>query len=274
LTVYNRGLARRAPFIELGVPVEESPAALAAICDVVCLCVSNGDAVEEMLFGSDGVAAADNEGLLVIDLSTIHPAKAREFARRLRQAAGMALVDAPVSGGPSGARAGTLAVFAGGDAADVERAKPVLQSFAGHITHMGPSGCGMAGKACNQMLSFAQATVMAEVLNLAARFGIDPALIPEAVAGGFADSNVMRHYGRLMVEGTYRGNTATAVKDIDIAVDLARITGSPVPMTGLVASMFRLALAQGCATGGLGAPMSFYSHGPLKACPPPEDGTR
>lgn len=267
LAVYNRGAARTEPFTALGVPALPSADALARECDVVCLCVSNGDAVEEVLFGPEGVAAGGREGLLVIDLSTIHPVQSREFAQRLRRGHGIALVDAPVSGGPSGAAAGTLAVLAGGTAEDVERARPVLQSFAGRITHMGGSGCGMAGKACNQMLSFAQATVMAETLNLAARFGIDPALIPEAVSGGFADSNVMRHYGRAMVEGTYRGNTVTAVKDIDIAADLARITGSPIPMTGLVASLFRLALAQGCTDGGLGSPMRFYSQGPLRAAP-------
>lgn len=101
--------------------------------------------------------------------------------------------------------------------------------------------------------------------HLAASFGIDPALIPEAVSGGFADSNVMRHYGRAMVDGSYRGNTVTAVKDIGIAVDLANATGSPIPLTGLVASMFRLALAQGCTDGGLGSPMRFYAQGPLRA---------
>jgi len=205
---------------------------------------------------------------LYVDVSTIHPVTTREMATRLKRERGIGWVDAPVSGGPSGATAGTLAVFAGGAAEDVERARPVLMSFAGRVTHMGGSGSGMAGKVCNQMLSFATATVIAETLNMAARFGMDPALLPEAIAGGFADSNVMRHYGRAMIEGTYCGNTRTGVKDMDIAVDLARLTGSPIPMTGLVSSMFRLALAQGCTDGGLGAPMHLYSQGrPLAVRP-------
>lgn len=268
LVAWNRGPERLQPFVARGVPVATSAAALARECDVVCLCVSNTDAVEEVLFGEGGVAAGGRPGLLVIDLSTIHPMKAREFAQRLRGAHGIALVDAPVSGGPSGARAGTLAVLAGGEAEDVERARPVLQSFAGRITHMGASGCGMAAKACNQMLSFAQSAVIAETLNLAARFGIDPALIPEAVQGGFADSNVMRHYGKALVDGTAKGNTVTAVKDIDIAVDLARVTQTPVPVTSVVSSLFRLALAQGSLKAGLGAPMTIYSQGPLRAAQP------
>ena len=263
LRVFNRGAARAEPFAALGVPVAASASELARECDIVCLCVSNGEAVEEVIFGPGGIAAGGREGLLVIDLSTIHPVKTQEMAARLKRERGMDWVDAPVSGGAAGARAGTLAVLAGGRAQDVERARPVLASFAGRITHMGPSGCGMAGKACNQMLSFATATVIAETLNLAARFGIDPALIPEAVAGGFADSSVMRNYGRAMIDGTYSGSTRTAVKDIDIAVDLARVTRTPIPMTGLVASIFRMALAQGCTDGGLGSPMRLYSKGPL-----------
>lgn len=263
LRVFNRGAARAEPFAALGVPVAASAAELARECDIVCLCVSNGEAVEEVIFGPGGIAVGGREGLLVIDLSTIHPVKTQEMAARLKRERGMDWVDAPVSGGAAGARAGTLAVLAGGHAQDVERARPVLASFAGRITHMGPSGCGMAGKACNQMLSFATATVIAETLNLAARFGIDPALIPEAVAGGFADSSVMRSYGRAMIDGTYSGSTRTAVKDIDIAVDLARVTRTPIPMTELVASVFRMALAQGCTDGGLGSPMRLYSQGPL-----------
>lgn len=263
LRVYNRSAARAQPFAGRGVPVAASIADLVRECDIVFTCVSDTAAVEDVVFGPGGVAQSGRPDMLFVDVSTIHPVAAREMAARLRRDHGIGWVDAPVSGGPAGARAGTLAVFAGGEPQDVERARPVLMSFAGRVTHMGAPGSGMAGKACNQMLSFATATVIAETLNLAARFGIDPALLPEAIAGGFADSNVMRHYGRAMIEGSYRGNTRTAVKDMDIAVDLARVTGSPIPMTGLVASIFRLALAQGCTDGGLGSPMRLYSQGPL-----------
>jgi 3-hydroxyisobutyrate dehydrogenase len=263
LRVYNRSAAKTYPFAERGVPIAGSIAELAGECDIVFACVSDTAAVENVVFGAGGLAQSGRPGMLFVDVSTIHPVTTREMSARLKRDHGIGWVDAPVSGGPSGARAGTLAVFAGGDAEDLERARPVLMSFAGRVTHMGASGSGMAGKACNQMLSFATATVIAETLNLAARFGMNPALLPEAIAGGFADSNVMRHFGRAMIESTYRGNTKTAVKDMDIAVDLARLTGSPIPMTGLVASIFRIALAQGCTDGGLGSPMRLYSLGPL-----------
>jgi 3-hydroxyisobutyrate dehydrogenase len=272
LRVYNRGSVRAQPFAALGVPVAASAAQLAAQCDVVCLCVSDGEAVEQVVFAPDGIAAGGREGLLVVDLSTIHPVHTREMATRLKRRHGMHWVDAPVSGGPAGARAGTLAVLAGGGAEAVERARPVLESFAGRITHMGATGNGMAAKAFNQMLSFNTAAVIAETLNLAAQFGVDPLLMTEAVGGGFADSNVMRSYGRAMVQGTYKGSTKTAVKDIDIAVDLARITGSAIPLTDLTASFFRMALAQGCLDGGLGTPMRLYSKGPLVARPQTDPG--
>ena len=200
---------------------------------------------------------------MLVDLSTIHPVHTQQMAARLAAERGMAWVDAPVSGGPAGARLGTLAVMVGGDAAVVERVRPVLGAFGGRITHMGAVGCGMATKACNQMLNYGTGAVVAETLNFAARFGIDPALIPEAVAGGFADSNVLRNYGQQMVAGTYKGSTLTAMKDIDIIMDLGRITGSAMPVTSLVASFFRMQIAQGYTSGGLPTPMRMYAQGPL-----------
>ncbi len=265
LRVWNRGPGRSDAFAARGVPVAASAADLAASCDVVCLCVSNTEAVQEVVFGPGGVAASGREGLVVLDLSTTHPVRTQEMATRLAEAHRMRWVDAPVSGGPAGARAGTLAVFAGGETADVERVRPLLMSFAGRVTHMGANGCGMAMKACNQILSFTNAAVAAEMLHMAARFGIDPALVPEAIVGGFADSSFMRHYGQRLVDGTATGSTVTAVKDMDIATDLGRSTGSPLPVTGLVASLFKLALAQGDRNSGLGAPMRLYAQGPLVA---------
>lgn len=267
LCVFNRTAARTAPFVERGASAAATPADLARACDVILICVTDTASVEEVVFGASGLASASQAGHLVVDLSTIDPMATRAMAARLERLCGASWVDAPVSGGPSGARAGTLAVMAGGDEAQIDRARPVLMSFAGRVTRMGPLGCGMATKACNQMLNFGAAAVIAETLNFAANFGIDPAIIPEAVAGGFADSAVLRHFGKAMAEGTYSGNSLMAMKDIDIILDLGRSTGSAMPITGLVASMFRLLIAQGHTTGGLGAPMRLYAEGPLSvAC--------
>lgn len=264
LTVYNRTREKTQPFADKGAKVAGSLSDLAAECDVILFCVSHGEAVEQVVFGSGGLAESGRAGLVLVDLSTIHPVHTQQMAARLAAERGMAWVDAPVSGGPAGARLGTLAVMVGGEAADVERVRPVLGAFGGRITHMGPVGCGMATKACNQMLNYGTGAVVAETLNFAARFGIDPALIPEAVAGGFADSNVLRNYGQQMVAGTYKGSTLTAMKDIDIIMDLGRLTGSAMPVTSLVASFFRMQIAQGYTSGGLPTTMRMYAQGPLK----------
>jgi 3-hydroxyisobutyrate dehydrogenase len=268
LRVYNRTAARAEPFTSRGVPGAASGAALARESDIVFLCVSDTAAVEQVVFGENGVAQGAHPRLLVVDLSTSHPVRTQEMAQRLLDERGVAWVDAPVSGGAVGARAGTLAVMAGGAKADLERVRPVLMSFAGRVTHMGPVGCGMAAKACNQMLNYGTGALIAETLDFAARFGIDPALIPEAVAGGFADSNVMRHYGQSMVAGTYRGNGLTALKDLDIIMDMGRTTRSAMPLTSLVASFFRMVVTQqGFTTGGLATPMRLYARGPLTTPP-------
>jgi len=263
LSVFNRSPDKAEPFIALGVSVAQSAMELAQNCDIVFLCVSNTAAVESVVFGQDGIVQGGRPGMLLVDLSTIHPVATQEMAKRLSIGHEIGWVDAPVSGGPDGARAGTLAVMAGGSAGNVERARPVLMSFAGHLTHMGPVGNGMATKICNQMLSFGAGAVAAETLNLAARFGIDPSLILEAVSGGFADSNVLRHYGPHIVNGTYSGSGVTGMKDLDIGLDMAQSTGSPIPITSLVASFFRMVLAQGFSTGGLVTPMRLYAQGPL-----------
>lgn len=264
LSVYNRSPDRTRPFAERGVAVAASLAELTETCDMLLLCVSDTAAVEQIVFGEGGIASRGRAEQLLVDSSTIHPVRTQEMALRLAKERGMGWVDAPVSGGSTGARAGTLAVMAGGTADHVARAKQVLESF-GKVTHMGPVGCGMATKACNQMLAYGTGSLVAETLNFAARFGVDPARIPEALASGFGGSNVLRHYGPMMVDGSYEGNTLQAKKDLDILMDLASLTGSAMPMTSLVASFFRLLVAQGYTTGGLPSPLRMYAQGPLTA---------
>ncbi len=265
MRVYNRTASKAAPFAARGIDVAASPADVARGSDIIFLCITNADAIEQLVFGPEGIAAGARPGQLLVDLSTIHPYATRALAGRLKDQTGVRWVDAPVSGGPSGARAGTLAVMAGGEAADVERAKPVLRSFAGKVTHMGTLGCGVAMKACNQMLSFCTASVLAETLNLANNFGIDPNLVQEAVAGGFADSNVVKFLAKPLIDGTYSGDGVMGLKDLGITLELGRQTGSAMPMTSLMASMWQLVVAQGFTGGGLGTTMRLYSQGPLVA---------
>jgi len=158
----------------------------------VCLCLDSAYAVETVVFGLEGiVAGGKGRTRLVVDNSTLHPLRTRELAERLRSEAGIGWLDIPVSGGPVGAVAGTLAAMAGGDAEELEVVRPVVMSYANRLTHMGPIGSGQATKACNQIINFGTIAAIAEAFNVARHFGLDAEKLPEAIAGGFADSNML-----------------------------------------------------------------------------------
>ena len=266
LQVWNRDPARSQRLADDGVAVAPSPAALAQASDVVCLCVTDARAVEQVVFGPQGVAAGLRPGTVVVDHSTIHPTATRTLADRLAAAGGQ-WVDAPVSGGPAGAREGRLSVFAGGDEPARARVRPLLQAYAARITHLGPAGAGQTGKACNQMLSFGTAGVLAEALHLAHRSGIDAAALAEAMQGGFADSAVLRHYAPAMLQGRYAGSTLNAVKDMDIALDLGRDSGTALPLSGVLAALYRLLVQQGHTQLGMAGVMRLYVEGALADAP-------
>ena len=158
----------------------------------------------------------------------------------------MGWIDAPVSGGTMGAEEGTLAVMAGGDAADIERVRPYVLSMARRLTPMGPIGAGQTAKLCNQVIVGCAMAVLAEATRLAVNAGIDARRLPEALAGGFADSIPLQLFVPRMVQGIHSpplGHISTMLKDLDTVVDVAHTTSSPVPMSALAAQLFRLAKA-------------------------------
>jgi 3-hydroxyisobutyrate dehydrogenase len=271
LTVWNRTPGRCAPLAAAGAAVAPDLPTLARAADIVSLCVTDADAVESVVFGAHGLASALSPGQLVVDHSTIQPTRTRAFAARLREQCGCAWVDAPVSGGSVGAAAGTLAVFAGGSAADVARATPLLRTFGGQVTHMGEVGCGHATKACNQLINVGTIAVVAESMSLAARFGIDARLLPTALAGGFADSSILRHYGPKLADASFSGQTATTLKDLGIVLEMGRQTGAPLPVISLLESLLRRVVAQGHTQDGMSGLMRVYADGPLPRVPA-EDG--
>jgi 3-hydroxyisobutyrate dehydrogenase len=244
VTVWNRSAGKADALVEAGAKLAAHPRDIAATAGIIFMCLTDAAAVEEVVFGRDGLAAAPGAGKLVVDFSSIHPNAARSIAARLQQANGMAWIDAPVSGGSKGAEEGTLAVMAGGDAADVERARPYVLAMARRLTHMGPTGAGQTTKLCNQVIVGCAMTVLAEATRLAVNAGIDANRLPEALAGGFADSIPLQLFVPRMVQGIHSpplGHIATMLKDLDTVVDVARDTSSPVPMSALAAQLFRLA---------------------------------
>lgn len=265
VTVWGRTKARSRPSLDAGAGWADTPAELATRCDVVALCVSNDAAVADVVFGDDGIARGDVSGKLLVDHSTVHPGTTREWAQRLERDTGMRWLDAPVSGGPGGAARGELIVMAGGGEADIERASPVFDAYAKQITHMGPVGSGQATKVCNQLIIGAEICAIAEALRFARNFGLKASALPDALRGGWADSTVLQDHARRMAAADYSdpADASIMMKDMDIACDMARITGTPMPMTELAASLYRMAIQLGHMDGGQIAPMRLYSTEPL-----------
>ena len=202
LTVWNRTPGRAELPMSLGATEVATPRELAAASDVVVVCVSDSPDVEQVLFGVDGAAEGAAAGSLVIDCSTISPAVTRDLGGRLARQ-GVAMVDAPVSGGSEGAQKGTLTIMVGGAPDDVERARPVLASMGANITHMGPIGAGQATKAVNQVILCGSYLGVAEGIVLAIKSGLDPEQVVGALSGGAARSWVLENRSGRMIADDY-----------------------------------------------------------------------
>jgi 3-hydroxyisobutyrate dehydrogenase len=235
VSAWNRTAGRGAELPELGVDLAPTAAAAAETAEVIVTIVSDTPDVDEVLFGPDGVAKGAASGSLVVDMSTISPSATRGFAERL-SGQGVAMIDAPVSGGSEGAKQGTLSIFVGGDPADVERARPVLEAMGTTITHLGPIGSGQAGKAVNQVILAGGYLGVAEGIVLAMKSGLDAEALVTALSGGAAQSWVLANRSGRMLANDYPLGFKVALhrKDLDIALQLARETGAALPISAFV----------------------------------------
>ncbi|MFT7571237.1 MAG: 3-hydroxyisobutyrate dehydrogenase-like beta-hydroxyacid dehydrogenase [Paracoccaceae bacterium] len=264
-TVWARSRDKAQALLAKGANWADSPRALAEGCDVVMLCVSNDDAVGEVVFGENGIVAATDAAQVLVDHSSIHPMTTRDWAQKLRSQCGTGWIDAPVSGGPGGAERGELIVMAGGTAADFAIAEPLVSAYAKQITLMGPCGAGQATKACNQLIIGAEICAIAEALSFAKNFGMDAHALADALKGGWADSPVLQDHGRRMANADYSdpADASMMLKDMGIAQDMGNKTGSAMPVTDLVTALFNKAIDEGHMDGGQIAPMRLYSSEPL-----------
>ncbi|TRO14160.1 NAD(P)-dependent oxidoreductase [Ectopseudomonas mendocina] len=248
LTLWNRTPDKCTALLEQGAHRVETPAELCRDANVVMLCLANTEVVREVVFGPGGIIEGARPGQLLVDFSSLEPAATRQMAAELEARTGMRWVDAPVSGGTPGAEAGTLAIMAGGRAEDVERVRPVLAHLGQRLTRMGEVGAGQVTKVCNQMIVACNALVIAEVVALAERAGVDASLIAPALAGGFADSKPLQILAPQMAASQFepiKWHVRTLLKDLDTAVKLSREQGSATPMSGLAAQLMRLHGSQG-----------------------------
>ncbi len=228
-----------------GVVPAGSPGEAARDAEIVAICVTTSQAVEAVVLGEGGLAGGSLSGKTVVDFSTTTMEVTHRVAKAVADAGG-AFVDAPVSGGPGAAEAGTLAIMAGGDEAVVERARPVLEAL-GQTTHMGPTGAGQATKLVNQALCLTNYCVVAEGLRLAEAYGVDARKIPAALAPGLANSAVLQVIFPRMVEGDFapRGYARQILKDLEMLHEATRAQHLSMPMASLATTLFRMLVAQG-----------------------------
>lgn len=248
LHVWNRSAEKMAPLLARGAIKAAHPSAVAERADIVMMCLTAAPAVEEVVFGADGVSAASGRARWLVDFSSMRPDLTRDYAHRLRMANGMGWVDAPVSGGVPGAEAGTLAIMAGGTAEDFAAVKPVVMHLCQRFTHMGPSGAGQTTKLVNQIIVGSGLVVLAEAMAFAARAGVDAARIPEALGGGWADSKPFQVFAPRFAAGTMEprtGELQIMVKDLETVRDVGRAVKTGLPMVNLALELMHLLVARG-----------------------------
>ncbi len=244
VTVWNRDLGKAEPLQAAGAKVAQSPAEAVAGADVVFTMLSDGSAVEDVLFAK-GAADALKQGATVVDTSSIAPPIARDHASRLAER-GIAHIDAPVSGGVVGAEAGTLAIMAGGDAALVESLADVFAPL-GRVTHVGPSGAGQICKLANQQIVAITIGAVAEAMMLVEAGGASREKFRQAIRGGFAESRILELHGQRMVDRRFEpgGPSRLQLKDLKAVAAMAETYGLDLPLTSDVRQAFETFVAGG-----------------------------
>ena len=248
VAIWNRSADKMAPLVAKGARALAHPRAVAEHADIVMMCLTAAPAVREVVFGTNGVAEAKGAGRYLVDFSSMRPDLTAQWSQELQAKSGRAWIDAPVSGGVPGAEKGTLAIMAGGEAADVEAVRPVVIHLCQRFTHMGPSGAGQTTKLVNQMFVGTCFALMAEAMLFARKAGVDAARIPEALKGGWADSLPLQFFGPRFAKHQLEprmGELYTMVKDLDTAADVARVNDVPAPVLNTALQLFRQMVARG-----------------------------
>jgi 3-hydroxyisobutyrate dehydrogenase len=262
LTVWNRTAGKMEPLVAAGAVAGRDPADVAAQSDVVVVCVSDTPDVEAVILGQEqGIVQGAKAGGLVIDCSTISPLATRKLAAALAEK-GVAMLDAPVSGGSEGAAKGTLSIMVGGEAADFQRAQPVFQAIGKKITHVGPIGAGQTVKLVNQILVVGNCLAMCEALLFAQAGGVDLAKTLEAVSAGAASSWMLSNRGPQILQRDWRPGFTIDLqqKDIRLVLDAADALGVPLPGTALIFQLYRTLQAQGLGSEGNHALIKALEH--------------
>ncbi len=260
LSLASRTAAKaRALADELGARACETPEQAARDADVVVSCLPDAPEVEDVHLGPRGTVRGAPPGAVLIDCSTIAAESARSISERVTRA-GAFFLDAPVSGGQKGAQEGTLTFFVGGEAAALERARPVLSAMGRRITHLGASGAGQLGKAVNQIVVAGTLLAVSEGMAFAGRAGLPMGPLHEALLGGAASSWMLDVLGRKMIDRDFQPAFAIKhqQKDLAIVLKTAREKGVPLPGVALVHQLLSALEAQGRGEEGTQALLTLY----------------
>jgi 2-hydroxy-3-oxopropionate reductase len=246
VTVWARNPAAASALLAEGAAWAADPSALARACSTTFSIVTCDADVEALVTGPQGLLAGLRPGHLHIDMSTVAPGTARHLGRRFAER-GADFLDAPVSGGPTGANAGTLAIMVGGTAEALARAQPLLAVLGQRIVHVGPAGAGQVAKACNQMIMVATIEAVAEALTLAKVAGVDPSRVRAALQGGSAASRVLDVFGQRMLDRDYANGVESRLhhKDFGLVLAEAQTLDLALPLAGLVAARLNALQAAG-----------------------------
>ncbi|WP_459617036.1 NAD(P)-dependent oxidoreductase [Bordetella sp. 2513F-2] len=246
VTVHNRSRGAEAPLVAAGARAAASPAEVGRSAGTVMLCLSDTEAVEQVLFGPEGLTQGLQAGSHVIDTSTIAASATRDHARRLAER-GIALIDAPVSGGQQGAEKGELSCMVGGSDEAVAACRPYLDAIATRVVHVGANGAGQVAKACNQVAVSAVMLGVAEAFALARSNGVDPAAVREALLGGAARSNILEKNAMRMLQQDYQPGFRAALmrKDLRLAAACGQEAGAYMPVAATTLQLLQAVCNQG-----------------------------
>jgi len=246
LTVHSRTKHKAQPVIDAGAHWADSPAQLAKGADVVITCVTDTPDVRKVLFGKGGVIETARQGLICIDMSTISPFETEKMASEF-DALGVALIDAPVSGGQIGAVEAKLSIMAGGDKAVLEKVMPVLEAMGKAITYCGPSGCGQRTKLVNQVMVVHTIMSISEGLAFARRAGLDLQATLDATSKGAAGSHSLWVLGPKIIAGDMKPSFMVdlQMKDLRLVMEYAEQLNQPLPGVALVKQLMASLQAKG-----------------------------
>jgi 2-hydroxy-3-oxopropionate reductase len=246
LHLWARRPAALEPFRDTTVRAHASAAEVARHADIVFTMVADAPDVEQVIFGAAGIAEGARPGLAVVDMSTIAPAAAQAIGARLA-ARNIGFLDAPVSGGETGAINASLTIMVGGDAALFARVKPLFEVLGKSVTLIGAIGAGQVAKACNQILTGVTVAAVAEAFNLARKSGVDPARVREALLGGFAYSRILENHGQRMLDRNFKPGFKAWMhqKDLRIVMAEAHRLGLMLPNTAATAQIFNAMVGSG-----------------------------